>query len=735
VSALTNGSAFGNVLGNVNVNLGTAPGPAVVVEVLNPGRDGHLFVGRTREVDRLLDLLAPTPDTTRPVVVSAMSGMGGVGKTTLAVHAAMLAAERGWCPGGVLLVDLNGYAAAPVRPAQVYASMLRALGMPDERIPDTVDEQAGEYHRLLDQLAGLGRPVLIVLDNVAETAQVRNLLPRHRVHRALVTTRDDIFDPFATRRVFLDVLTEAEATDLLARTLRAVDPADPRPGREPAAMAHLVRLCGLLPLAVELAAAILADEPTSGIADLAAEFADGEARVSGLRHGDRDIASVIGFSYQRLAGRDPGAARLLPLLTLAPGPDLATEAAAALAGSAPAATAPLLRILRAASLLKHTADGRWQLHDLVAFYARRHLAADLTTAATARLLDHYIRTTQAADKHLQALPGQPLPDRFTGRDGALAWFDAERSTITALVAHAHRTGGYPETCVLAASIAEYLRGRRHLADWITVAEHAAAAATALGTPQRIAEVLNRLGFALCAVRRFDEAISAHEKARDIFREFGDRHGEARAANGLGLALSEVDRFDEAVPAHEQACDIFREFGDQHGEAMAWNNLGIALCELERFDEAISAHERARDILEDRGDGRGEALACFGLGRALSKVGKADEAIAALERARDLFGEFDDRHREAQAWNRLGRALAEVRRFDDAVTAHRRARDLFHELGDRHGEAAAGNNLGVALRGRGGSRRRSPPTGKRSKSAGSSAIAAKKVGRGTGSGSP
>ncbi|HET6710353.1 tetratricopeptide repeat protein [Amycolatopsis sp.] len=694
--ASAGGTSFA-VAENVFINPRTTPGPAAVVEALHPGRDGHLFVGRAPEVDGLLRLLAPSSDTTKPVVVSAMAGMGGVGKTALAVHTAMLAAERGWCPGGVLLVDLHGYDAAPVRPAQVYASMLRVLGMPDERIPDTVDEQAGEYHRWLDRLADRGRPVLLVLDNVAEAAQVRDLLPRHREHRALVTTRDDIFDPAAVRRLFLDVLTEAEAIDLLIRTLRAADPADPRPRDEPDVIGRLVQLCGLLPLAVEIAAAILTDEPTTSIATLADQFADGEARVSGLRHGVRDVGSVIGFSYRRLAGRDPGAAALLPLLTLDPGPDLATETAAALAGVSTAAAATLLRTLRAGSLLRHTADGRWQLHDLIAFYARRHLAADVATAAMSRLVQYYLGSADAADTHLHALRGQSLPDRFAGRAQALAWFDAERANITALVALTHRTGRYRETCRLATLIAEYLRGRRHFADWITVAEHAAAAATALGNPQRIGAALNRLGFALCAVRRFDEAIAAHERARALYREFEDRHGEAQAANGLGLALSEVKRFREAVTAHRLARAIFRASGDRHGEAMAWNNLGIALCELKRFGRAIIAHRRARDLHAITGDGRGEALACNGLGHALRKLGRAAEAVAAHERARDLFREFDDPFREAQAWSSLGRAFHDVRRFDDAVTAHRRARDLFREFGDRPGETATSHDLGSALR--------------------------------------
>lgn len=687
--------------GDVTLNLGapsTAPGPAAVVEVLHPRRAGGLFVGRVREVERLLRLLDPEEEPAGAVVVSAVSGMGGIGKTALAVHTAVLAAGRRWYEGGVLLVHLRGYdpEAAPVQAAQAYATLLLALNLPAEQLPGTAGQLAFVYHQFLDQLADQGKRVLLVLDNVAEAGQVEDLLPRHRAHRALVTTRDALDLP-AARRVPLDVLSPAEAADLLNRTLLDADPADARPDREPEVVARLVRLCGLLPLAIEIAAAILADEPGSSIAGLAEQFAHANARLSGLRRARPKVTSVIDVSYRRLAGREPAAAGLLPLLTVNPGPDLATEAAAALAGAEPAETATLLRILRAASLLQYTAAGRWRLHDLVALYARRHLSEDSADTALDRLVDHYAEVTKDGDKHLHALDGQPLPDRFTGRDQALAWFDAERANIIALVTLTHQTRRYEETCVLASSVAEYLRWRRHLTDWITVAEHAAAAAAALGAPQRIATVLNRLGFALCAVRRFDEAIAAHQQARNIFRRFGDGHGEAMADNGLGLALSEVHRFDEAITAHEEARDIFRRFDDRHGEAVAWNNLGLARRELGRFPEAITAHERARDIHRGFNDPRGEAIACNGLGLALRQVGKAAEAVTAHEQAREIFGRLGDRYREALALNDLGLALGAAERFSEAAASHQQARDIFRQFGDRAGEATASGDLGSALR--------------------------------------
>ncbi|WP_410575751.1 tetratricopeptide repeat protein [Amycolatopsis sp. cmx-4-61] len=681
------------------------PGPAVLVEPLRPGRASGLLVGRGNEVDQLLELLTPAPDpaVVRPdagrgaVVVSAVAGMGGIGKTALAVHTALLAAGRGWFPGGVLLLDLRGYAPgqAPVRSEQVYASLLRELGVPAERIPGTPVEQAGLYHRVLDQLATAGARVLLVLDNAADSTQVQDLLPRQLAHRALITTRDLLGLPDA-RRIFLDVLSVAGAADLLIRLLRADNLQDPRPDTEPTAVARLVELCGRLPLAVRIVAAILTDEPALTVTALADQLADAETRLHGMAYGGGDVAAVIDFSYRRLAAHAPEATELLTLLTVNPGPDLSTETAAAIADIPTAVAATRLRALRAASLLQHTPSGRWQLHDLLALYTRRHLALSAADQAISRLLSYYCAAADAADDHLRGLPGQPIQDRFAGRQEALAWFDVEHTNLTAAVAHAHQTGYLDHTTRLAASLKRYLRWRWHLNDWVTVATHASSAAATFPDPQRRAIASNNLGLALRATRRFDEAITAHQLAIGIYRDVGDQHGEGQAWNNLGLALQEVRRFDEAIAAHQEAGNISRKVGDRRGEGQAWINLGNALREVRRFDEAVSADQQAIDICREVGDRRGEGQAWTNLGKALREVRRFDEAVSADQQAIDIYREVGDRRGEGQAWTNLGNALGEVQQFDEAVSADQQAIDIYRELGDRHGEGQAWNNLGVAL---------------------------------------
>ena len=670
---------------------------AAVVTTLSGTRDSHdLFVGRAEQVKQLLDLLAPAAtESGSGTVVSAVAGMGGIGKTALARHTATLAAGQGWFSGGVLFVDLRGYDLDddPVQPGQVFAPMLRVLGLPGEQIPATVDEQATVYHQVLDQLADQGHRVLVVLDNASTGKQVSSLLPRHPAHRALITTRHAL--SLAVAHQFdLDVLAIGEAVQLLTRILARRHPADTRAAQEPDAAVRLVAVCGALPLAVEITVSILADEPTMTIATLLTELADGSG-VHRVRHGERSLAAVFDLSWRRLRAREPEAAYLLPLLTLNPGPNFHTDTAAALAGHPPAQVAPWLRALRQASLLRHT-NGRWSIHDVIRLHARDHLNPQQRNPATRRLLEHYLQTASAADDHLRALPGGPVPDRFTGRQDALDWFDTEHTNLTTAVPLALDTGHHNLTTGLAANLSQYLAWRRHLTDLVTVSEDALTAAQHLNTPRTLASAWTYLGLALQEVRQFEDAITAHQNAATIFQETGDHHGKGAALNNLGNALHEMRQFDDAITAHQNAATIFQETGDHHREGIALNNLGNALQEVRQFEEAITAHQNAATIFQETGDHHGKGTALNNLGIALRQVRRFEEAMTAHRQDLTICREAGDHHGEGTALNNLGNALHEMRRFDDAITAHQNAATIFQETGDHHGKGVALNNLGNAL---------------------------------------
>jgi tetratricopeptide (TPR) repeat protein len=540
---------------------------------------------------------------------------------------------------------------------------------------------------------------------VADPDQVTAVLPRGvGGHRALITSRNTLAALPEARLLDLHVLDPAAAVELLALGLRRRHPADTRVVADPAAAARLVELCGWLPLAVQIVAALLGDEPDRPLADLAAELADEGHRLRALDYGGRwAVRAAFDLSYRRL---DPATAHLFRLLAAAPGPDVGLGVAAVLADQPePATRAGLRRLCRAHLLDQLPAppglpgppgqESRWRMHDLIRLYAAEQLTPDQRAAAFTRVLDHYRRTADLAQRRFTALPAvaAAVPVGFDTPAQAMAWVLAERAGLISHITQA--TDTRPTDAVwLAADLAPFLERARLLADWVTIATAAVQASRDDRT--LAAASWNNLGAALRQVRRFEEAITAHQRAGELFRETGDRHGEAMAWNNLGLALRQVRRFEEAITAHQRAGELFRETEDRHGEGTAWNNLGLALVEARRFEEAITAHYGAVEIFRETGDRHGEAMAWNNLGLALQQVRQFEEATTAHQRAVEIFRETGDRHGEAMAWNNLGNVLRQVRRFEEAITALERGGRLYRETGDRHGEGTAWNNLGNAL---------------------------------------
>ncbi|MBW8482617.1 ATP-binding protein [Actinomadura parmotrematis] len=710
-----------------------------------PAAPPHL-VGRQDRVGELLELLAPGPPPgsgpARPaeagseVVVTAVQGPGGIGKTALALEAAHQAVEQGWFGGGALFVDMAGYdPAGPVSAGQAVGVLLRALGVADDHLAATPAEQVDQYRAELARRGQDGQRVLILADSAASADQVAALVPGGRQHRLLVTSRDTLADPAlpGARLIELDELAAPAAAQLITTALRLARGDDPRPAADPPAVDRLAELCGRLPLALGIVAAILIGDPGQPVGVLVDHLADERTRLDRVRlpgndgsTGSAPVRAAFALSHRRLTAPQQ---QMFALLGLNPGPHVSTEAAVALADRPADHVRPLLAALARAGLLTEApaGSGTWRMHDLIKLYATElplqigGSDAEHTTtadgdddgddggrdaepggtgpqkpAAVHRLLRHYLKLADAADDHLRALPGSPVPDRFTGRRDALAWLDAERPNLIAAVALC--TTAHPDlTAPLAGCLNRYLHWRRHFDDALTTGRHALTTTRELGDRHGEGQALGNLGIALREVRRFDEAITAHTDAAAICRELGDRHGEGQALNNLGNALREVRRFDGAITAHTDAAAIFRELGDRHGEGQALGNLGIALREVRRFDGAITAHTDAAAIFRELGDRHGEGQALNNLGIALKEVRRFDEAITAHTDAAAIFRELGDRHGEGQALNNLGNALREVRRFDGAITAHTDAAAIFRELGDRHGEGQALGNLGIALR--------------------------------------
>ncbi len=627
--------------------------------------------------------------------MSAVAGMGGIGKTVLARHCAALAADRDWFPGGVLFVDLRGYSPddEQVIPRQVFAPALRLLGVPSGEVPATVDEQAAMYHQLLDKLASSGQRVLLVLDNAAAGKQVADLIPRQAAHRAIVTTRDVLNLPTA-HRLDLDVLAVNEGLQLLTEILDQRSPGDSRVTQEPEPVKELIEACGSLPLAVTIAASILADDPELRIVDLVSELtAVDSPGAHTLQHGELNLASSFDVSWRRLHVREPEAANLLLLLTLNPGPDFSAAAAAALCGHSHAKAMTWLRTLRQASLLRQQ-EGRWSMHDLIRLHAGCRLDPDHKDPALNRLLAYLGKTAEAANAHLLARRDDPKPAPFSGRDAALAWFDDERVNLLSVLTLALESGRGAYISRFVQCLRPYLSWRRHIADLAAVCQQEATAAVKLSSRQLHTRALDHLAGALIELGRFDEGITLLRNVITRYREADNREGEGVALSNLGAALAGQQRFDEAIGTLQDAIATCREIGDRVGEGETLVNLGVALGKVGRFDEGVNKLLEAIAIHRETGDRNNEGKSLSRLGDVLRMAGHLHDAAAFAQEAIAIYRETGDRNSEGMALNSLARTQIQLHDLDGAVSTLRAAAKIHHKNGERNTEGLALHELAL-----------------------------------------
>ncbi|WP_234444635.1 tetratricopeptide repeat protein [Streptomyces sp. NRRL F-525] len=631
------------------------------------------FTGRDEDLARLYPVLDPAAESELPVVICAVSGLGGIGKTSLALCAAHQAVRDGWFPGGTLFVDFRGYDEDPVTADQAVVALLDGMGVRGADLPQTVAGQYGLYRRLL---AGEQRPMLLLLDNASDPGQVMPLVPGTDHHRVLVTSRDRLTELDA-QLIDLDVLNAEDAADLIDRSLRLSDRADDRATREPEAVSELATLCGRHPLALRITAGMLRKRRHRSVVSLVNELRGAEDVTAAV-----GIRPVFEAAYRQLPSEQ---AKLLRLLALAPATEVGSETAAAMADLGVDRTFPLLEELAAAHLVTPVpggADVRWRLHDLVRAFGVGVVKGDAGLweegeAARERVLEFYLWWADAADDRLRWLPGMPVPERFADRVGALAWFDGERAGLVAAVQWA-REERYADTAVrLSQRLSDYLDWRRSFDDKITVCGVAREAAHLAGNQVGEATAWNNLGNALRETGQAEEAIDAHTRARDLFQAIGDRHREASTWDNLGNALQEAGQAEEAVDAHTRARDLFQAIGDRLREAIAWGNLGIALRQAGRAGEAIDAHTRARDLYQAVGDRYGEAMAWNNLGATLLRAtGRVEKAIEAYEKALEGYREFDDWYRAGQTLSNLARAHQQAARPAEARTHYLQAADAY-----------------------------------------------------------
>jgi tetratricopeptide (TPR) repeat protein/transcriptional regulator with XRE-family HTH domain len=668
-----------------------AAGPGMVPRQLPPVTGP--FVGRASALAALGSFLDDPGDggktgLGRAVIVSAIAGTAGVGKTSLSLYWAHRVANR--FPDGQLYANLRGYdpSGGPASAAEIIRGFLHALQVDYPRIPAAVDEQAGLYRSLL-----AGKRMLVVLDNARDAAQVRPLLPGSPSCLVLVTSRSQLSGLVAVdgaRLLTLDVLTEQEARDLLAVRLGAA-----RAAAEPGAVGELTRLCVRLPLALCIMAARAALLPQAPLSGLVTELQEALDPLDALDAGEpiADLRTVFSWSYDNLTSQASGMFRLL---SQHPGPDIGLPAAASLAGIPAAAARIALRDLTRAGLITERAAGRYEFHDLLRAYALNR--SQLTDApedrqrALGRVLEYYLHTARAADTVLyparwsvtfeDPLPGTS-PEVFSGKEQARAWFDTERPALLKLLAQAERSGFDHYCWRLAWLFRTHLYARGYLHDLAATQRAALAAACRAGDREGQALVHLGIGRACTYLADYREAGGHLDQALAIFREIGHQVGEANTNIVLGYAMECQHRYRESLAFIQRAIDLTEASPDdlnmRFARMTALSNSGWVHAHVGSFPEARARSEEAIALCRQAGDPEGEAIALDNLGFVYSRLGEPVKAIACFRGSLDLLSGQGNPHSTAEILAHLAHAYQAAGDLPQARRTRDRAMGIIDEL--------------------------------------------------------
>jgi len=656
------------------------------------------FAGRARELATLMGLLRDQADTGGTVVISAVSGTAGVGKTALAVYWAHQVADR--FPDGQLYVNLRGFdpSGSVMAPAEAVRRFLDALDVPPERIPVDLDAQAALYR---SQLAG--KRVLVVLDNARDTTQVRPLLPGTPTCLVVVTSRNQLTGLIAAdgaQPITLDLLTDDEARQLLARRL-GVD----RVAAEPAAVEEIIARCAHLPLALALVAAHAALRSPAQLHLLAEQLRNAGHQWQMLTGDDptTDVQAVFSWSYQALT---PAAARLFRLLGLHPGPDVSAAAAASLAElSASMARLVLTELTQASLLVEHT-PGRYTFHDLLRAYAcdlaQRIDTDQLRHRATHRMLDYYLHTAYAADRLLDPA-ADPLtltppaagviPHHPADYQQALNWFTIERPVLLAVVDQA-AAGFDTHTWQLTWTLWTFLERQGHWHDQAATGRAAVAAADRLADPSTQARARRALAHAYTLLGRFEDAYTQMSRALTLFTQTGDQTGQAHIHHHLCALWEQRGNYPQALGHARQALDLFRATGNRNWQARALNAVGWCNARLGDHQQALTACQHALTLFQELGDRYGQAETWDSLGYAHHHLRHYPQALSSYHHALDLLRDLGDRYNEAATLTRLGDTHHTVGNHQAARDAWQQALTIFDELNHPDAEEVRGMLAGL-----------------------------------------
>ena len=656
-------------------------------------RDTASFTGRAAELARLLGEIGGLEAVAGVIGIHAIDGMAGIGKTTLAVHAAHQLAQR--FPDGQFFLPLHAHTRGqrPVDPADALVSLLLTAGLNPQLIPPGLEARTARWR---DHIAG--KKILLLLDDAASHEQVAPLLPGTPGSLVLVTSRRRLAALQDATVISLDTLPPDEAAELLARLAG-------RPGMsagEPAA-GEITRLCGYLPLAIGMLAAQLRHHPAWTPAQLAAELAQARDRLTLMHAENVSVAAAFDLSYQDLT---PGQQRIFRRLGLVPGASIDVYAAAALEATSRQAARGCLDELYDQHLLTEPAPGRYQLHDLLREHARALADADDPAdagAATERLLDYYLHTAATANRLTAERPPPAIPPlacppaavpQLASQKEALAWLEAERANLQACADYAAAHGLTVHAVWLPAQVGDFLRTHGYLDHALALHQAAAEIAQAAGDRAGQATALNNLGYIYRLVGQYSAAISSLTPALSLYRDLGNQDAQVETLNLLGAVHNEIDDLPAAAAAAAEALTSARAAGDRSGEADALVTLAIAQQDDIGYRAATEMYSQALALLREAGDQHGLARALTVAGITQKWLGDYGQAVSSFTEAATLSRDLGDPLYEGLALIRLGNVHRVTGDYQAAATAVNQGLALVQELGSQSWEAEAFQELGA-----------------------------------------
>ncbi|MCZ0206991.1 tetratricopeptide repeat protein [Streptomyces sp. UMAF16] len=669
------------------------------------------WVGRREELRRLTSALCEGQGSTAVVVtVEAIDGMGGVGKTALAVHLGHRLRDR--FPDGRVFLHLGG--AHPDRtvttPARALTELLRLTGLDAKELPHDTDELVALW-----RATARDRRMLVILDDAAGSEQVRPLLPGASPTAVVVTSRRRLPGLPGVRPVSLDVLPHEDAIALFTRRLGA------RSGADEGDIAEIVRMCGHLPLAIEIAASRLLARPSWGTSDLLRQLRTGGPHLAQLHDGERAMVRVFDLSYRALNAEQQLVFRRIGLHV---GTEFSPQAVAALTGLPVAAAGRVLEELLAHHLVSEISPYRFSMHDLLRDYARSLTeVGDVETEDDCRravraLVDHYVATADRADRlaypfrsriadcteppvvSCPELADAQAAEQWLITEGAnlldiLDWL-AHHGTERQLAIAVHVLAGFldMEGHVLAAepllrrAVAHWeaagdsaSRARALLdlgavcthssryAEAMSAANEALEVARSLGEWELQSECVHQLSIPLWQTGQYAEAQALQKKSLHFLLRTDNKRKIARSRNLLGITHLHLAENREALQCFTSALADFTEIGDERGRYSTLNNIAKLCQRTGDLKAAENAYREAIGVAEGMGNKRDRATMQMNLASVLDTLGKTDEALALYERVLEMTRAVGDRRGEALTLNGIGRAHRAAGRAEQALPLH------------------------------------------------------------------